>query len=547
MDRRTLANVASGLCAAEAALRSLCEGGLIFPLSRPRYGRQASFYSKPPMLTSLTSFAGIGLRSERITVEVGYTMGEGRIFIVGLGDTAVQESKQRVRMALRSSGFRLSTGRTFTVNLAPADVRKVGPRYDLAIALGLLLSHDLLSIDGAKLKETAFLGELALDGSLRHITGVLPAAIACERAGIKTLVVPAVNASEAALVPGLNVIAAENLTELLEMLRGERTPPRIEPPACGIEEVGGETIDFSDIRGQEHAKRAMEIAAAGGHNILLCGVPGAGKTLLARAFRGILPPLSQEESIEVTQIYSVANLLPKNTPLLSRRPFRMVHHTASGVSIVGGGQIPGPGEISLAHRGVLFLDELAEFPAQVLEVLRQPMEDRTITITRAHGSVTYPADFIMVAAMNPPDHGAGNRERIQRRISAPLLDRIDLQISVQAVPIEDLQRPPSHKGATTAEVASHVSAAREQQKLRFKDLSITTNKEMNVKHIDSLCPLDTACQTLLRRAVQQLGLSARGYHRTIKVARTIADLENEDSICAPHLAEALQYRQQVLG
>jgi magnesium chelatase family protein len=500
------------------------------------------------MLTSLASFATVGLKSERITVEVGSTPGDHHIFIVGLGDAAVQESKQRVRMALRWSGYRLPTGLTITVNLAPADLRKVGPRYDLAIALGILRSTGLLDLDEAALKDTAVLGELALDGSLRHVSGVLPAAIACKRCGIKRLVVPAVNAPEAALIPDVEVIAAENLIELVAILKEEKDPPRIEPPASAAEEAGGDTIDFSDIRGQEHAKRAMEIAAAGGHNVLLCGVPGAGKTLLARAFRSILPPLSQEESIEVSQIYSVANLLPRDAPLLRYRPFRVVHHTASGVSIVGGGQIPGPGEISLAHRGVLFLDEFAEFPSQVLEVLRQPLEDRTITITRAQGSVTFPADFIMVAAMNPPEYAAGNdRQKIARRISAPLLDRIDLQISVQAVPIEDLQRPPDRAGATSAEVGARVTEARKRQMKRFSGLKIRTNKEMNVKHIDRFCPLDDASGKLLKRAMQQLSLSARCYHRTIKVARTIADLEGSEAIGAAHIAEALQYRQQVLG
>lgn len=500
------------------------------------------------MLTSLTSFANIGLSCERITVEVSVARGEDAcFFIVGLGDTAVQESKQRVRMALRSSDERIPGGCVISVNLAPGDLRKVGPRYDLPIAIGLLVSLEYLSLDEQRLRETAFLGELAFDGTLRHVSGVLPAAIACRKRGIKTLVVPAVNAPEAALIPGIEVIGAKNLVELIAILRGEQEPPRIEPPACCKEEREGETIDFQDIRGQEHAKRAMEIAAAGGHNVLLCGAPGSGKTLLARAFRGILPPLSREESIEVTQIYSVANLLPENTPLLTARPFRMVHHTASGVSIVGGGQIPGPGEISLAHRGVLFLDELAEFPAQVLEVLRQPLEDRTITITRAQGSVTFPADFIMVAAMNPPEYSVGGAQRIQNRISAPLLDRIDLKIDVKAVSIEDLQKAPRHNGTSSAEIRGRVAAARHRQRERFHSFSITTNKEMSVKHIDALCPLDAASQKLLYQAVQRLGLSARAYHRTIKVARTIADLEGSAAIATPHIAEALQYRQAING
>lgn len=495
------------------------------------------------MLTQLTSFATIGLRSERITVEVGSTLGEANVMIVGLGDTAVQESKQRVRMALRSSGYRFPTGRVITVNLAPADIKKVGPRYDLAIALGLLATGGVVSFPDDVLKRTAFLGELALDGSLRHVSGVLPAAIACTEQGIERLVVPALNGPEAALIPGVTVIAPQNLRELVEILLGERAPDPVFPPASSAVRTS-EEIDFADIRGQLQAKRALEIAAAGGHNVLLSGAPGAGKTMLARAFRGILPPLSREESIEVTQIYSVANLLPKNTPLLEERPFRLVHHTASGVSIVGGGQIPGPGEISLAHRGVLFLDELAEFPPSVLEVLRQPLEDRRITITRAQGSVTFPADFILVAAMNPPQWG-GSATKIRRRISEPLLDRIDLKIDVQPVPVSDLQRTTSDRAEPTTAILKRVLSARERQGKRFAGLRIRTNKEMNVRTLETLCPLDSASEQLLLQAVQKMGLSARSYHRTIKVARTIADLAGNERIETPHIAEALQYRQNV--
>lgn len=502
--------------------------------------------SVSPMLTRLTSFATVGVGAIPIDCEVGVTVtaSEPKFLIVGMGDTAIQESKQRVVMALKTSGYRTSMGRVTNVNLAPAHIRKTGSRFDLPIALGILCSSDIIEIPKDTIRSTAFLGELAFDGSLRHVTGVLACALECVKRGLTSIVVPSANGAEAALVPGLRVIAVSSLKEAVSCLTGQMEPPAIDTPAAAMT-AAQTTIDFADVRGQAQAKRALEIAAAGGHNVLLSGAPGSGKTLLASALRGILPPLTKDESLEITGIYSVANLLPAETPLIEQRPIRTVHHTASGVAIVGGGQNPMPGEISLAHRGVLFLDELAEFPPQVLEVLRQPIEDRKITINRAQGTVTFPADFILVGAMNPPQFSSATAEKMKRRISAPLLDRIDLTIDVQPVEITDLQKKRSTDAETSAQIRSRVVAARERQIKRFAKHGISTNKEMNVKDLDVFCPLDIASQQLLRQAAERLGFSARSYHRIIKVARTIADLAASESITTQHIAEALQYRQQV--
>ncbi len=498
------------------------------------------------MLTRLTTFTTFGIHALPVDCEVGVipTAGEPKFQIVGLGDAAVQESRQRVMMALKSSGYRIPMGRVTNVNLAPAHLKKTGSKFDLPIAVGILASNGVVEILEDILKGTAFLGELSFDGQLRHTSGVLACALACRERGIARIVVPFENGPEAALVPGLTVIATETLRDCVAYLSGQKEPPVILPPACTTVD-DPTTVDFADVRGQAMAKRALEIAAAGGHNVLLSGAPGSGKTLLASALRGILPPLSLDEALEITGIYSVANLLPASMPLVSERPIRTVHHTASGVAIVGGGQHPMPGEISLAHRGVLFLDELAEFPPPVLEVLRQPLEDRRITINRAQGTVTFPADFILVAAMNPPKYSAGTAERMKKRISAPLLDRIDLTIDVQPVEISDLQKKADPKAEKSAVIRSRVIAARERQRMRFTGLGIRTNKEMSVRDLESLCPLDTACEVLLKQAAERLGFSARSYHRIIKVARTIADLADSDVIKLQHVAEALQYRQSV--
>lgn len=496
------------------------------------------------MLTQLTSFTTHGIDAIPVTVEVGVVpAAEPKFQIVGLGDTAVQESKQRVAMALKTSGYRMPMGRVTSVNLAPAHLKKAGSRYDLPIALGILGSSDTVEFPEGALKGIAFLGELAFDGTLRHCSGVLACALACARHGITRLVVPVTNGSEAALVPGITVIPATSLRNVVGILLGDDEIAQVAPmpTASGMTDV----VDFADVRGQQQPKRALEIAAAGGHNVLLSGAPGSGKTLLTRALKGILPPLTREEALEVTGIYSVANLLPAGVPLIETRPMRMVHHTASAAAIVGGGQIPGPGEISLAHRGVLFLDELAEFPPQVLDVLRQPIEDRTITINRAQGSVTFPADFILVAAMNPPQYSGSGGERIRRRISAPLLDRLDLTIDVRPVEIADLTGKRDPRAETSEAIRSRVLAARERQKARFAEMRIITNKEMNVRDIERFCPLDAQCEQLLADAAKKMALSARSYHRTIKVARTIADLAGVQGISVTHIAEALQYRQQI--
>lgn len=498
------------------------------------------------MITQLTSFAAIGVQSLPIQVEIGVTptANEQRFLIGGLGDTAVQESKQRVLMALKASGYFTPMGRVTNVNLAPAHIRKVGSRYDLSIAIGILQSNEMIELSRDVQRSTAFLGELAFDGALRHVSGVLSAALACKALGLKRIVVPEANGPEAALVDGLEVIAVPHLRDVIACLCGDATAPVIDQPAAATV-LHSDLIDFADVRGQSQAKRALEIAAAGGHNVLLSGAPGSGKTLLANALRGILPPLTRDESLEVTGIYSVANQLPADVPLITQRPIRVVHHTASGVAIVGGGQNPMPGEISLAHRGVLFLDELAEFPPQVLEVLRQPLEDRKITINRAQGSVTFPADFILVAAMNPPKYSSSGEERMKKRISPPLLDRIDLTIDVQPVDIGDLQRKPDPRAETSGSIRARVLAARDRQTERFRDMPICTNKEMGVKELDLLCPLDKPSEMLLKQAAERMNMSARGYHRTIKVARTIADLAGAERIELTHVAEALQYRQSI--
>jgi magnesium chelatase family protein len=506
------------------------------------------------MLAKVRSCALVGLDGELVEVEVDVSQAQLPSFtIVGLPDAAVQEAKERVRTAIRNSGAR-DLPRRVVVNLAPADLRKEGPTYDLAIAVGLLIASGQLVGDTSA---AVFLGELSLEGGVRHTQGVLPMTALARDRGITTVYVPREDAAEAALVEGVTVIPVGSLRELAAHLAGEA---RIAPftPAERAEAApdGWEGTDFRDIKGQEHVKRALEVAAAGGHNLIMSGPPGAGKTLMARALPGILPRMSPAESLEVTKIYSVAGRLPGGSPLIRSRPFRAPHHTISHAGLVGGGSQPRPGEISLAHRGVLFLDELPEFAQTVLEVLRQPLEDRLVTISRARGTVAFPANFMLVAAMNPCPcgySGDATREctcapsavgRYQRRISGPLLDRVDIFVEVPRVEYDKLAdlRPSEDSAA----VRKRVEAARARQAERFAGTRTTCNAEMAPTEVRSHCQarLDEDARALLRLAMSQLALSARAFHRVLKLARTIADLAGVDGIAAPHLAEALQYRRR---
>jgi magnesium chelatase family protein len=515
------------------------------------------------VLAVVRSCALAGLEGELVQVEVDIHYGLPTVTIVGLPDAAVRESKDRLYAALRNAGFSFPMMR-ITVNLAPADVRKAGPAYDLPIALGILGASGQLA---AELGDAVVIGEMALDGALRHTNGILPVAAAARSRGCRRIVVPADNATEAALVPGLTVVAAPDVAALVRHLdHGEPLPPW--PAAAAAPAAPGELSDLAHVRGQEHARRALEIAAAGGHNLLMVGPPGAGKTMLARCLPSILTPLSIDEALEVTAVYSVAGCLPKDTPLIRQRPFRNPHHTISAPGLVGGGSWPRPGEVSLAHQGVLFLDELPEFDPAVLEALRQPVEDRRVTIARAAGAATFPAGFTLVAARNPcPCGHLGDPQaacrcppqsiaRYARRVSGPLMDRVDMHVEVPRV---DYQRLVDDRPAeASAAVRQRVLAARERQCRRLRGAEeppptlglalagqrppVRTNGEMTAELVRRHCRLPPDGVELMRAAMRRLGLSARGFHRVLKLARTIADLEEADEIAAPHLAEALQYR-----